>query len=1119
MLTTEEIIKTWCTELLAPSDTDVLVTLSDGKNALLLADDAWKENETVNLNPSSQLKAILKKQKEFAKEAGVDSLGLSNYILEFELGNKTYKTPLLLVSVEARYNRINDTYILQQVDDAQINPFLSKLLGINDQLKDLEEIKEILCEIDLKSTLHEGVYLANFHPHRFVLLKDIERLLEQDKLAPSIDELLGGEQPTSSQPTNLHEGALFSYNEDQAAVFDQVSQNNCVIQGPPGTGKSQVIANLIGKSLGNNLKTLVVAEKPVALEVLFNKLKDVNLHHFCLMHHHQLKTSVFIDSLKNTWHYLETTAPKNKTYHQHSELLIQGLDLTLDRLRQPDLVGGIDFSTFKQITEKVDWKKAGYLSEIPNIPEWKNDRQKLSLLEEKGFPIFGSWRRIRAISDSDIYKNIEGTIDRALQLIADLQIEKSSYAEFKKQQRLAASAHLFFYNDIPINEELLTKKRVQSKFHKLYNNYSQNLEKEKLLLDEKKLWKDDFNLTQLLEYIAILTKNDRFSLRFWKTKKELARLSSLSMKDATAALQRLVDLKHVQEDIVKNKTELRELGLDTSIVVLEQIKLILLKLTTLDENNYKQLVSKTIKQRYELKESSSKTQEFNHLISTYFYFDKEAILHDELLKLRQETSLLVSNSKALSTLSNASRKVLLHTNSIDEADTLIYHSHWTNFQSQFPELAGLDNQILKERITTVIETQQQERSDFSAHIHSEIFQRFHAFHQLLQTPASKLNQEQKDLKKRLRKGKSILVKEFGKRRNLMSPLELLSSEASLWIDVLKPVILGSPYSIAKSIPFEANLFDLVIFDEASQIPLPHALGGIFRSSKVAVAGDEQQMAPSFFFKKGVTKSADLLHQVSYYWKNCHLKHHYRSVHPDLIAFSNRYFYDNKLLAYPKYGAEKPIHLITVDGVYTDRMNQKEAKLVAGIIEDKVENGLFNFGVVAFSQSQLKAIMNHLPSRTQQKLAEHESNELFFKSLEHVQGDECDHLIISLGYSYSEDGRFSMQFGPLNKVNGYRRLNVLMTRAKKEITFIRSVQSSDFSIAENDGVELLRKLMLHLENISNDDPALTFPYAFNYKQRKEELTVLAPQNYIHSALALVNLHEVLIQRGWKIDYSL
>jgi len=1116
-LTPQEIIKTWCDELLAPNDADVLVNVHDGKHAVLLAPSKWNETATVTLEPTSQLKGIVKKQKEFEKEAGVDSLGISNYVVHFELAQKAYQSPLLIVDAQLRYKRITNNYELEQVGDPYINPYLAKLLGMSDQLVSLEDIEVNLKEIGLRYTLSEGVYLANFHPHRFVLLKELEQLLAAENNPETIRELLGGKHTSTPMFTDLHEGTLFSVNNDQLAVFETLRAQHCVIQGPPGTGKSQVIANLIGKSLGNELKILVVAEKVVALEVLYHKLKEVGLHHYCWMQHHQLKSKALIESLKNTWHFLEGTTSNQVTYHQHAELLEQGLDLTLQRLQQKDLIGGVDFSTFKELTKTLKLEDAAYASEIPSIPQWAEDRSLLLVLEQQGFPIFGAWRKLKATTEPTEAKTLQQAITRAKELLREVGLAHCTLDEFHHTQRLATAAHLFFYDDTPIQEELLTKKRVQTKFFKLFNDYRESLEKEQLLLDEKKLWKDDFTLTQLMEYIAILSKNDRFSLRFWKTKKELARLSNLSMQDAQHALQRLVELKEVQRSLVDIKKELHTLRLDSSLQSLEQIKLLLQKLTTLDENRFQEILALTIQQRFQLKQQGPQLQEINRLLHTYFELSPAATISSEFDAIHAELSLLVAHSSQLLNLSKATRKLLLSATSLDEATSVIYHSHWRNFQALFPDLAHLDSSSFKERIVRILETQQQERHDFAEYLHAQIANKFHHYHALLQTPANKLSETEKTLKKRLRKGKSILVKEFGKSRSFLSPLELLSSDAAVWMDVLKPILMGSPHSIAKSIPFEPDVFDVVIFDEASQIPLPHALGSIARAKKVAVAGDEQQMAPSFYFKKGVTQAADLLHQVSYYWKNCFLKHHYRSVHPDLISFSNRYFYENQLLAYPSYGAEKPIELITTDGIYAERVNQKEAQAVAALIEEKVAQKTYNFGVVAFSQAQLDAIIKCLTPTTQQLLYENESNELFFKSLENVQGDECDHLIISLGYGHNQEGRFSMQFGPLNKVSGHRRLNVLMSRARIAITFFRSVQSTDFSISENDGVELLRKLMLHLENISERKSTLDFPYGLNYTQKKEELTVLAPQKNIPSALALVNLHAVLKQRGWKLTY--
>ena len=236
-MTPQEVIKTWCDELLAPNDADVLVNVHDGKHAVLLAPSKWNETATVTLEPTSQLKGIVKKQKEFEKEAGVDSLGISNYVVHFELAQKAYHSPTLIADAQLRYNRITNSYELEQVGDPYINPYLAKLLGMSDQLVSLEDIEDSLKKIGLRYTLSEGVYLANFHPHRFVLLKELEQLLTAENNPETIRELLGVKHTSTPVFTDLHEGTLFSVNNDQLAVFETLRAQHCVIQGPPGTGK------------------------------------------------------------------------------------------------------------------------------------------------------------------------------------------------------------------------------------------------------------------------------------------------------------------------------------------------------------------------------------------------------------------------------------------------------------------------------------------------------------------------------------------------------------------------------------------------------------------------------------------------------------------------------------------------------------------------------------------------------------------------------------------------------------------------------------------------------------------------------------------------------------------
>jgi superfamily I DNA and/or RNA helicase len=275
------------------------------------------------------------------------------------------------------------------------------------------------------------------------------------------------------------------------------------------------------------------------------------------------------------------------------------------------------------------------------------------------------------------------------------------------------------------------------------------------------------------------------------------------------------------------------------------------------------------------------------------------------------------------------------------------------------------------------------------------------------------------------------------------------------------------------------------------------------------------MAPQFYFQKKSTQSSDLLHQASFYWENTMLTNHYRSENADLIAFSNRYFYQNKLKPYPSPNQNKAIEVIQAKGQFVDRKNEEEARIVADLVAEKLKKGEKDFGLVAFSQTQLIAILDKLSADHQNLLLDEEAD-YFVQSLENVQGDQCNHLIISMGYAPNEDGDFHMRFGPLNQEQGHRRLNVLMSRAKSKITFVRSVKAEDFPISDNDGVELLRKLMLFLEE-DHDDRNQQLGDHISLDVSKNKLTIRQPQNAFQSSVGLVNFYNVMVSRGWGVEF--
>ncbi|RJS84033.1 DUF3320 domain-containing protein [Candidatus Bathyarchaeota archaeon] len=320
---------------------------------------------------------------------------------------------------------------------------------------------------------------------------------------------------------------------------------------------------------------------------------------------------------------------------------------------------------------------------------------------------------------------------------------------------------------------------------------------------------------------------------------------------------------------------------------------------------------------------------------------------------------------------------------------------------------------------------------------------------------------------------NILRREAAKRRRLMPIRELFLRIPNL-LRLLKPCLLMSPLSVSQFLSPEMR-FDLVVFDEASQLLPWDAVGAIYRGKTIVVAGDNRQLPPTSFFQRVIFDERDWDELEEYEVEvfdsildEClgiglpvlMLKWHYRSKHEDLIAFSNHRFYDNKLITFPspfKESEELGVELVYVeDGVYyrgTTRKNPREAEIVADLVFKHFQRygDKKSLGVVTFSIAQMEAVEEAIEAR----LRKHPEFEHFFredrlhgffvKNLENVQGDERDVIIISVGYGRDPRGRMTMQFGPLNKEGGERRLNVLITRAREKVILVSSIKADDIDL--------------------------------------------------------------------------
>lgn len=302
---------------------------------------------------------------------------------------------------------------------------------------------------------------------------------------------------------------------------------------------------------------------------------------------------------------------------------------------------------------------------------------------------------------------------------------------------------------------------------------------------------------------------------------------------------------------------------------------------------------------------------------------------------------------------------------------------------------------------------------------------------------------------------------------------------------LCPCMLMSPMSVARYIDLTAEKFDLVIFDEASQMPTSEAVGAIARGKALIVVGDPKQMPPtSFFTSTNVDTDEAAIDDMESILEDCRalgmpslqLSWHYRSRHESLIAFSNNEYYDGSLITFPSIDDQHTkVHFVPLKGCYDkggQRSNRAEAKAIVDEIVRRLKHPQlrqYSIGVIAFSVNQQSLIEDMLQERLDrdkslQAAAAEMYEPIFVKNLENVQGDERDVILFSIGYGPDKDGKVSMNFGPLNNAGGERRLNVAVSRARCEMYVFSTLRAADIDLRRSKalGVKGLKHFLRYAE---------------------------------------------------------
>ncbi|MGC3959998.1 MAG: AAA domain-containing protein [Verrucomicrobiota bacterium] len=438
-------------------------------------------------------------------------------------------------------------------------------------------------------------------------------------------------------------------------------------------------------------------------------------------------------------------------------------------------------------------------------------------------------------------------------------------------------------------------------------------------------------------------------------------------------------------------------------------------------------------------------------------------------------------------------------------------------------------------------------------------------------PAAQLNQEQKSFKKSYAAGRRDLEHEFGKTMRYKSIRDLAAGETGQVIQDLKPIWLMSPLSVSDTLPLDPELFDVVIFDEASQIPMEEAIPAIYRSHQTIVVGDEMQLPPTTFFASAKTDdesviveeegerievdldSDSFLTQSAQNLPSTLLAWHYRSRYEALISFSNSAFYSGNLYTIPdrqRAIADRPELIVTANeqgganvdallarsisfhfmenGLYEDRRNPNEAAYIAQMVREILKRDTkLSIGLVAFSEAQqgeLESALSRLADEdaTFAALLEteyvREENDvfcgLFVKNLENVQGDERDIIIMSVCYGHDANGRMLMNFGPINQRGGEKRLNVIFSRAKHHMAIVSSIQHHDITNDYNDGANSLKNFLYYAEAVSKGDEATARRVLENLNPLSRK--ALAPLS--KGDAVVEKLAGALRERGYEVDLN-
>lgn len=921
------------------------------------------------------------------------------------------------------------------------------------------------------------------------------------------------------------------------AILQIKKGKNLVIQGPPGTGKSQTITNIISESLASNKKILFVSEKMVALEVVKRRLDNCLLGDCVLeLHSHKSNKKAVLDELGRT---IDLGKPRID-------------DRSLQMSRYKEIQKKLD--DYCEATKKPILKsKTNFVDAVGNLLKYKEEVEKYNLTE-LNIESFENWSKKEFIEGAILIKelieflnehkspvknlfniaSIDNISPSDEKLIEGKLVDFSGLIKSLKAEALKLKDSINFKSMLSISEldkvlnaiELLKSKPdlneidcLSEDWFKKANNisdvisngqnsreiYSKN---KNTLVDEA----FEFDFTLLKKAYSIHgTKWYRFLYKDFRLAKKaynnLLKTKEPSVAESINLINEIINYQESKKIVLKSEKNLALLfgsrwnRLDSNWSEFKEIYSWLNKLYEQIENKKipsdfpslitNKLVDNTLFKQEEIVKSLIK--EIKLVIET---LQKKLEIKVERVFIETEVDSLlnqIENMKEnLDDLFTISRFNLLSNKlklfKLDKIANL-------GFDWRFPPKTLLTLYEYSWYLSLVNSAYNSRESIkyFDAIGHSNDIKEF----RILDNELAFFAQEQLLLKhfnslpNVYSPGEMALIRREINKKKRHLPIRQLLQKAGNAVQQIKPVFMMSPMSVATFLTQGTIEFDLVIFDEASQVKVVDALIPILRGKQIVVVGDSKQMPPTDFFSRAYENEEDeeenltgdiesiLGMFLAQGVNESMLKWHYRSKHDSLINVSNQEFYDGRLMVFPSSGANEKATGLKFnhipESIYergTSRTNPYEARKVAEkVMVHAKKNPNLSLGVVAFSTAQRDCIILELERLRRQDsscelfFSKNNLEEFFIKNLENVQGDERDVIFISIGYGRTEHRKVTNSFGPLNREGGERRLNVLITRARLAMEVFCNFTADDLETQSTSpfGVKALKSFLKYAES--------------------------------------------------------